>query len=141
MDELVEVDLVATEIGNDSLKHLPEAKRLRWLAAADTEVRPHGLAACPGGKVKLHVAGMTAELRDAASGNALAPPLRHLAPNEDGAKIVCWAFSPDGKLLATATGYKNGHIAPGLPGARPPQQAESNSSNPHQARRSRDDTR
>ncbi len=106
MDDLEELDLGSTIVNNAGLEHLPAAKRLRWVNVRLAKARPHGLTECPGSKIKLEVDGLTGQLRNATTNEAIGPQLRH-SSSGDGAKIVCWAFSPDGKLLATGAGYKN----------------------------------
>src|SRR5262249_24169195 len=52
-----------------------------------------------------------AQLQDAATGKALGKEISHGPPSTNltaKMEITCWAFSPDGKLVATGAGYKRG---------------------------------
>jgi len=61
----------------------------------------------PTGKVGVRVRGRTAQLYSLRTGKPIGPPLKHLDRRPD-TRITCWAFSPNGKLLATATGDPKG---------------------------------
>lgn len=61
----------------------------------------------PAGKLGVRVKGRTAQLYSLRSGKLIGPPLQHLDRRPD-TRITCWAFSPNGKLLATATGDPKG---------------------------------
>jgi WD40 repeat protein len=102
MKDLTRLDLHSTKVTDRGLKYLPAARQLRWVHVGDTAARPQGLRRCPGGKVTLEVDGQSARLYDAAT--AIGFDLRHTM-DRPGSKITCWAFSPDGKLLATGAGY------------------------------------
>jgi hypothetical protein len=67
----------------------------------------------PDKKVKIKVDGSTAQVRDAATGKPVGKALVHDAPDANGTArmtIHCWAFSPDGKLVATGAGYRRGKV-------------------------------
>jgi hypothetical protein len=106
MMELRLLDLKDTNVTDQGLKHLPAAKQLRWVDVRGTKVATEGLQQCPGAKVKLKVAGQDAQLYHGAAMKPLGPKLRHNV-DRTGAAISCWAFSPDGKLLATGASYTN----------------------------------
>ena len=50
---------------------------------------------------------LTARIIDTASGNPVGAELRH-SPRRDGMRITTWAFSDDGRLLATASSEGEG---------------------------------
>jgi hypothetical protein len=104
MTDLEMLSLQDTKVTERGPKHLPTAKRLRWVNVSRTAAQVAGLGECPEGKVKLEVSGLTARLRDARTGALIGEPLRH-SVDRRGAKISCWAFSPDGRLLAIGAGY------------------------------------
>jgi WD40 repeat protein len=63
------------------------------------------LTECPGGKVKIELSGGVAQLSEAKTGKRIGSPLAHDKAEANVAKsiVVCWAFSPDGKLVATGS--------------------------------------
>src|SRR5262245_1699801 len=64
-----------------------------------------GLTECPGGKVKIELSGAAAHLAEAKTGKQIGVALTHDRAQFNVAKsvIACWAFSPDGKLVATGS--------------------------------------
>jgi len=64
-----------------------------------------GLRECPGGKAKVELTGGAAQLADAQTGKRLGVALTHDRAEFNVTKsvITCWAFSPDGKLVATGS--------------------------------------
>jgi WD40 repeat protein len=67
------------------------------------------LKECPGGKVKIALSGGAAQLSDAKTDKRIGAPLRHdrAEANVTKSVITCWAFSPDGKLVATGSRCDN----------------------------------
>jgi acetyl esterase/lipase len=59
----------------------------------------------PDGKITVRAEGLTAQLYDAITDKPMGPPLEH-RQRRSGMQIVTWAFSSDGKLLATASGER-----------------------------------
>jgi hypothetical protein len=62
-----------------------------------------GRKTSPDGKLGVRVKGLTAQVYDIATGKAVGPPLKHNQRRKD-TRITAWAFSPDGKTVATGTG-------------------------------------
>jgi hypothetical protein len=67
------------------------------------------LTACPGGKVKIELSGAAAQLSEAKTEKRIGSPLTHDRAEANAAKsvITCWAFSPDGRLVATGSRCAN----------------------------------
>jgi WD40 repeat protein len=67
------------------------------------------LKECPGGKVKIELSGGAAQLSDAKTGKQIGGKLTHDVLEANAAKsiITCWAFSPDGKFVATGSRCDN----------------------------------
>src|SRR5690242_16776992 len=62
-----------------------------------------GPTTTPDGRLTVKVVDdLTARIVDTASGNPVGPELQH-SPRRDGMRITTWAFSADGRLLATAS--------------------------------------
>jgi WD40 repeat protein len=75
------------------------------VAGIDGESR--ALRKYPGGKRELEMRSISLRLRDARSGEAVTPWLEHRQTDRPGGfRLTGWAFSGDGKLLATTTGYR-----------------------------------
>jgi hypothetical protein len=69
---------------------------------------PAGALATPDGRLTLKVTGaLKARLVVAQSGKTVGPELRH-SRRRDGMRLHAWAFSPDGRLLATASSEGEG---------------------------------
>jgi len=101
------LDLRSTTVGDAGLKTLPAAKQVRLINVTDTRVSPpprqdswHQLGLRPG--------GVTARVYDANKGTPVGDELSHQGaePSWVTMKVTCWAFSPDGKLVATGAGFK-----------------------------------
>jgi WD40 repeat protein len=69
-----------------------------------------GLTTCPGGRVELKVGGKSASLYDTKTGKEIGAPLTFPGQfiETDLPEIACWAFSPDGKLVAIGSRYDEG---------------------------------
>ena len=67
------------------------------------------LTACPGGTVTIELSGGAAQLADAQTAKRIGAPLRHDRAEANVAQsvITCWAFSPDGRLVATGSRCAN----------------------------------
>src|SRR5262249_31418859 len=67
------------------------------------------LKECPGRKVKIELSGGGAQLSDAKTGKKIGSPLMHdkAEANVTKSVITCWAFSPDGKFVATGSRCDN----------------------------------
>ncbi len=65
------------------------------------------LLADPTDRVRIRVEGATVLLSDAGTGKPIGGDLLHerSLTQKGGMKVTCWAFSPDGKLVATGTGF------------------------------------
>jgi len=93
----------------------------RWCPAEDKnledqivfKLRQKGLKAgrktSPNGKIGVKVRGLTAQLYDVGTGKLIGPPLKHTKRRDD-TRITTWAFSADGKLLATGAGDPRGKV-------------------------------
>jgi hypothetical protein len=69
-----------------------------------------GLTECPGGRVELKVGEKSASLHDTKTGARIGAPLTfpgQFIPTNPP-EIACWAFSPDGKLVAIGSRYDEG---------------------------------
>ena len=67
-----------------------------------------GPTTTPDGRLTVKVVDdLTARLVEAATGKPVGPELRH-SPRRDGIRINTWAFSDDGRLLATASSEGEG---------------------------------
>jgi hypothetical protein len=73
------------------------------------KVRQQGLkpgpTKTPDGKITMKAEGLTAQLYDTTADAPVGLPLKH-SKRRPGMKVVTWAFSPDGKLVATASGER-----------------------------------
>jgi hypothetical protein len=93
-----------------------------WCLAADVEpgapvhikVQQKGFKpgprTSPDGKIGLKVTGLTARLYEVDTGRLLGRPLKHARRRAD-TRITTWAFSPDGKAVATGAGDARGRAA------------------------------
>ena len=75
-----------------------------------------GPRSTPDGKIRLQVIKPTpvfllARLYDTDNKKEVGSPLYHDKLGWKSARITCWAFSPDGKLVATGSGYREGGAA------------------------------
>jgi WD40 repeat protein len=67
-----------------------------------------GPTATPDGRLTVQVVDdLTARLVEVASGKPVGPELRH-SRRRDGMRLTAWAFSADGRLLATASSEGDG---------------------------------
>jgi len=62
------------------------------------------LAESPDGKTAVKLEGDGARLYEKATGNPVGQALSDIGEFQRRLKITCWAFSPDGKLVATGAG-------------------------------------
>jgi hypothetical protein len=70
-----------------------------------------GLTECPGGRVELKVGEKSASLYDKTTGKRIGAPLEFpgvFVPT-DPPVIACWAFSPDGRLVAIGSRFIEGN--------------------------------
>jgi WD40 repeat protein len=71
------------------------------------------LMGCPDGKIQIELIDAAIQLFDAKTEAAIGEPLKHdnAELNNYRSFIVCWAFSPDGKLVATGSRCDLPHVA------------------------------
>jgi hypothetical protein len=74
---------------------------VRFEVRLDKKLKP-GPTKSPDGKFTVRAKGHNAQLVLAATGKPVGPVLEHHDTRRSAMRRVIWAFSPDGKLLATA---------------------------------------
>jgi len=115
LPKLYELNLSRTDVDDEGLEHLGPSQVTRWVNVSGTRVNRGLRTHLWSRTLDLKIDGRTARVLDSATGQRVGLDIDLGVPLGPGRRdVTCAAISPDGKLVAIGSGYRDRRIAANL---------------------------